>query len=185
MSRLVDDMLVLARAEAGELVQPEAIELEGYIEDLERDLPLFGERVFHVEGPRAGVLVADSDRLSQVLRNLVKNAVSHTERDGQVTVTLRPRGEHHLQFWVTDSGPGIPTEQMGRVFDRFYRTDSGRARDEGGSGLGLAIARAIVEAHGGRIWAESPPAGGASIRFEVPGYRAAVVPRRSARVARR
>jgi two-component system OmpR family sensor kinase len=170
MSRLVDDMLVLARAEAGELVQSKPIELEGYIEDLERDLPLFGERDFHVEGPRHGTLVADPDRLSQVLRNLVKNAVSHTETGDRVTVALKPRGDH-LQFCVADSGSGIPPEQLERVFDRFHRTDAGRARDEGGSGLGLAIARAIVTAHGGRIWAESLPGRGATISFELPGYR--------------
>jgi two-component system OmpR family sensor kinase len=177
MSRLVDDMLVLARAEAGELVEPRPIELEDYLEDLERDLPLFGERDFHVEGPRHGTLTADPDRLSQVLRNLVKNAVSHTEHGDRVTVALRPRGDR-LLFSVADGGPGIPPEQLERVFDRFYRTDMGRARDEGGSGLGLAIARAIVKAHGGRIWAESPPGGGASINFELPGYRPArVLPR--------
>jgi two-component system OmpR family sensor kinase len=170
MSRLVDDMLVLARAEAGELIHPQAIELESYIEDLERDLPLFGERDFHVEGPRHGTLVADADRLSQVLRNLVKNAVSHTEAGDRVTVALSPRGSH-LQFSVADSGSGIPAEQLERVFDRFHRTDTGRGRDEGGGGLGLAIARAIVAAHGGRIWAESPSSGGTSIKFDLPGYR--------------
>src|SRR5207249_7722520 len=112
--------------------------------------------------------------------DLVRNAVSHTRHGDRVTVALRPR-EDRLQFSIADSGPGIPPEQLERVFDRFYRTDTGRARDEGGSGLGLAIARAIVKAHGGRIWAESPRGGGASISFEVPGYRAARVPRRYVR----
>jgi two-component system OmpR family sensor kinase len=183
MSRLVDDMLVLARAEAGELIQPQPIVLADYLEDLQRDLPLFGERDFHVEGPRHGTLVADPDRLSQVLRNLVKNAVSHTEHGDRVTVALKPRGDR-LEFSVADGGPGIPQEQLERVFDRFYRTDTGRARDEGGSGLGLAIARAIVKAHGGRIWAESPAGGGASINFEVPGYRPARAPPQYARPTR-
>jgi signal transduction histidine kinase len=69
---------------------------------------------------------------------------------------------------VSDDGPGIPSEQFERVFDRFHRTDSGRSRDSGGSGLGLAIAQVIVEAHGGRIWAEPRPGGGATIRFWIP-----------------
>ena len=72
---------------------------------------------------------------------------------------------------VSDDGPGIPPEQLERVFERFHRVDEGRARERGGTGLGLAIARAIVEAHGGRIWAESPPGGGATITLELPGYR--------------
>ena len=75
-----------------------------------------------------------------------------------------------MQFSVADTGSGIPRAHLERLFDRFYRTDSGRASDAGGSGLGLAIARAIVEAHGGRIWAESEPGEGATVKFDLPGY---------------
>jgi two-component system OmpR family sensor kinase len=169
MNRLIDDMLILARAEAGDLVHPRKVELADFLHDLERDLPLFGRRDYRVEGPREGIVVADPDRLSQVVRNLVRNAVNHTEIGQPITVTATPRGDS-LRFTVADSGPGIPQDQLERVFDRFYRTDSGRARDEGGSGLGLAIARAIVEAHGGRIWADVSSGEGARISFELPGY---------------
>jgi signal transduction histidine kinase len=113
--------------------------------------------------------MGDPDRLAQVLRNLVRNAVAHTDADGRITVASRG-DDGRLEFSVSDTGTGIPAEQLERLFDRFYRTDSGRARDAGGSGLGLAIARAIVEAHGGRIWAESRPGEGATIRFALPGY---------------
>jgi heavy metal sensor kinase len=170
MNRLIDDMLLLARAEAGGLVDRREVDLSDFLHDLERDLPLFGERDYRVEGPREGIVIADPDRLSQVVRNLVRNAVNHTAVGQPITVTATPRGDS-LQFSITDSGAGIPEDQLERVFDRFYRTDSGRSRDEGGSGLGLAIARALVEAHGGRIWAEASLAKGARISFELPGYR--------------
>ena len=174
MNRLVDDMLVLARAEAGELVKREPVDLDDFFQDLERDLPLLGRRDYRVEAPPSGVLLADPERLSQVLRNLVRNAVSHTGEDGHVTVSAIPQGDH-ITFAVVDDGPGIPPQQLDRIFDRFHRTDTGRARDSGGSGLGLAIARAIVEAHGGRIWAQSQPGRGARINFELPGYRPVAV----------
>jgi signal transduction histidine kinase len=169
MDRLVDDMLTLASAEAGRLVQPRAIDLRDFFEDVRRDLPLFGERDFHVE-PVAGTVQADPDRLTQVLRNLVRNAVAHTEPGGRVAVTATVR-EGWLTIAVSDDGPGIPPEHLERVFERFHRVDEGRAREGGGAGLGLAIARAIVEAHGGRIGAESRPGAGTTITLELPGYQ--------------
>jgi signal transduction histidine kinase len=146
------------------------VDVEGFFQDLERDLPLFGERDYRIEGERRGAVDADPDRLTQVFRNLIRNAAGHTEVGDRITVAARPR-DGRIEFSVSDTGPGIRPDQLERIFDRFYRTDSGRARDEGGSGLGLAIARAIVEAHGGRIWAECAPGEGTTIRFELPGYR--------------
>ena len=169
MDRLIDDMLTLAGAEAGRVVQPRPIDLADFFEDLRRDLPLFGKRDFHVERVD-GVLEADPDRLTQVLRNLVRNAVAHTAPGGRIAVVAHARAGR-LTVAVTDSGPGIAPEHLERVFERFYRVDEGRSRDRGGSGLGLAIARAIVEAHGGRIWAESQPGQGTTITLELPGYR--------------
>jgi signal transduction histidine kinase len=170
MDRLVADMLTLASAEAGRLVEPQPIDLTDYFEDLRRDLPLFGERDFHLDGV-GGTLHADPDRLTQVLRNLVRNAVSHTQPDDRIDVVARVNGER-LTISVADSGSGISPEHLEHVFERFYRAEESRSRDSGGSGLGLAIARAIVEAHGGRIWAESPPASGTTISLELPGYEA-------------
>ena len=172
MNRLVDDMLMLARAEAGEMVQPRAVDLGDFLDDLERDLPLFGDRDYRVEGTRSGMLSADPDRLSQVFRNLVRNAVGQTKRGDRITVSTTTRNGR-IRFAVSDSGPGIPEQQLERIFDRFYRTDAGRARDRGGSGLGLPIARAIVEAHGGSIEATRSADGGAAITFELPGYNKA------------
>jgi two-component system OmpR family sensor kinase len=169
MERLTDDMLTLAKAERGGLVQRRRMPLDDFVEDLRRDLPLLGERRYSVESSLHGDLDADPDRLAQVLRNLVTNAVRHTSDDGHIDVSIGSENGAAV-FAVTDDGTGIEPDQLGRIFDRFHRTDEGRSRAEGGSGLGLAIARAIVEAHGGTIAAESAPGEGATIRFSIPGY---------------
>jgi len=169
MDRLVADMLTLAQAERGKLLERRPVRVEDFIEDLRRDLPLLGERSYRVDSRLAGTLDADPDRLAQVVRNLVSNAVRHTDPDGRISVSIETSNGSAL-FAVSDDGDGIPPERLERIFDRFYRTDQGRGRDEGGSGLGLAIARAIVEAHGGKISADSSPGAGATIRFEIPGF---------------
>src|SRR4051794_5311824 len=170
MNRLVDDMLSLAKAESGELVRPRPLDLDDYLQDLERDLPLLGDRAYRFEGLHEGTLEADPERLTQVFRNLVRNAIRHTAPGDRITV-FAGASDGRIEFSVADTGPGIPPEQLERIFDRFHRTDEGRDRDHGGSGLGLPIARAIVEAHGGRIWAESPAGGGGRIRSGLPHYR--------------
>jgi two-component system, OmpR family, sensor kinase len=169
MDRLITDMLTLAGAESGRLVEPRPIDLDDYFEDLRRDLPLFGDRDFHVE-PIDGVLDADADRLTQVLRNLVRNAVVHTGPGDRITVAASTH-DGHLELAIADTGPGIAPEHLDHIFERFYRAEGSRSRDSGGSGLGLAIARAIVEAHGGRIWAESEVGTGTTMHVELPGYR--------------
>ncbi len=170
LDHLVGDMLTLASAEAGQLLELQTIDLHDFFEDLRRDLPLFGDRDFRVH-PVDGMLQADSDRLTQVLRNLVRNAVAHTERGDRVTVIARAH-DGELEISVSDTGPGIPPDQLDRIFERFHRVDGSRSRDRGGTGLGLAIARAIIEAHGGSIRAESVPGHGATLRLNLPGYHA-------------
>ena len=169
LDRLVGDMLTLASADAGELVQPRTIDLSDFFEDVRRDLPLFGERDFRMNAI-AGTLDADPDRLNQVLRNLVRNAVAHTSVGDRVEVAATAL-DGRLEIAVSDTGTGIPAEELELIFERFHRLDRGRPRDSGGTGLGLAIARAIVEAHGGRISAESAPGHGATFRVDLPGYR--------------
>ena len=171
MERLSDDMLTLAKAERGGLLQTRRVPLDDFVEDLRRDLPLLGSRHYSVESNLHGDLEADPDRLAQVLRNLVTNAVRHTGGDGRIDISIASENGSAI-FAVSDDGTGIAPDRLGRIFDRFHRTDEGRSRTEGGSGLGLAIARAIVEAHGGSIAAESPPGDGATVRFSIPGYRA-------------
>lgn len=170
MDRLVSDMLTLASAEAGRLVEPRPVDLADFFEDLRRDLPLFGDRDWEVE-PVGGVVDADPDRLTQVLRNLVRNAVAHTGPGDRISIRADADGST-LRIAVSDTGPGIAPEHLEHVFERFYRADGARSRDRGGSGLGLAIARAVVEAHGGRIRADSRLGEGTTFTIELPGYRA-------------
>jgi len=170
LDRLVGDMLTLASAEAGQLIEPREIDLHDFFDDLRRDLPLFGERDYQVQAAD-GMLQADPDRLTQVLRNLIRNAVTHTGPHDQVSITARGIDDH-LEIAIADNGPGIPPDQLAQIFERFHRLDQSRSRDGGGSGLGLAIARAITEAHGGTIRAESGPGHGATFRITLPGYRA-------------
>jgi signal transduction histidine kinase len=109
----------------------------------------------------------DPGRMAQVLGNLLDNALRHTPEGGQVAVRAA-RGDGGVVVSVSDTGPGVPPDHLLHLFDRFWRGDPSRSRRTGGSGLGLAIARRIVEAHGGRIWAELVPEGGLRVSFRLP-----------------
>jgi histidine kinase len=160
LARLVDDLQELSRVEAGAysldiqpvlvstlvqtvlkrfaaLAQAKRIELHS---DLPADLP---------------TVLADPDRITQVLTNLVGNALEYTRGGGQVTILSKRHGDE-IHISIADTGIGIPAEHLPHLFSRFYRVDKSRSRQAGGgSGIGLTIARHLVEAHGGRIWAES------------------------------
>ena len=109
-------------------------------------------------------VLADRQRLEQVLVNLLDNAVKYTPAGGRVTVTATTDGEF-VAVNVLDTGPGIPPHEQTRIFERFYRLDAGRSRDQGGTGLGLAIVKHIVQLHGGTVWVESVPGQGACFTF--------------------
>ena len=175
MRRIVDDLRRLSHAEAGQLdlktteVRPgEAARIA-----VERMAPLFDERDVELENAvplNLPPVSADADRVVQVLTNLLGNALRHTSTGGRVTVEAEAH-EGTIVFRVEDTGEGIPAEELPHVFERFYRAEKSRSRSEarGGSGLGLAISRALVEAMGGRIRAESPGAGkGAKFSFALP-----------------
>jgi signal transduction histidine kinase len=105
--------------------------------------------------------------LQQVLGNLVGNAIKYGRTEGQVTVrAVKVNGD--LEICVEDDGPGIPAESLERVFERFYRVDKARSREQGGTGLGLAIVKHIVICHGGKVWAKSEPGKGAAFYFTLP-----------------
>ena len=112
-------------------------------------------------------LSVDRERVHQVLFNLVDNAVRFTPEGGHVTVSARRRNGS-VEVAVSDTGAGIPSEHLPRLFERFYRADPARARGDGGTGIGLAIARSVVEAHGGQIKAESEPGHGSVFTFDLP-----------------
>jgi signal transduction histidine kinase len=172
LARLVDDLRTLSLADAHQLTM--AIQPVSPADLLQRAANTYRPRaaehgitlsVDAADGlPR---VAADSDRVAQVLGNLLSNALRHTPQGG--TITLRAVEERALvRFGVSDTGPGIAADDLPRIFDRFYRGDASRHRESGGSGLGLGIARSLVEAQGGRIWADSPPRGGASFWFTLP-----------------
>jgi signal transduction histidine kinase len=110
----------------------------------------------------------DPERMERVLRNLLDNAIQYTPVHGVVTVEARRAGSRWIEITVSDTGAGIPPEDVGRIFERFYRADKGRERARGHSGLGLAIVKEIVEAHGGRVTVQSAVGEGTTFRFTVP-----------------
>ncbi len=117
------------------------------------------------DAPAALSVLADPVQLQRVLLNLVHNAIKFTQRGG-VTVSAAPEDADWVRVSVRDTGSGIPSDEINRIFERFYKVD--RARGQSGTGLGLAIAKHIVEAHGGRIWAESTLGAGAVFHFTIP-----------------
>ncbi len=117
--------------------------------------------------PETPPVLADSDRITQVLLNLLDNARHHTPAGGTVTIGARAEGKE-LTVWVSDTGAGIDAADLPHIFDRFYRADRARSGSTGGSGLGLSIVKAIITAHGGTIHAESAPDQGTSILFTLP-----------------
>ncbi len=169
MGRLIEEMLTLAAADAGEAMRRQPTPVADVLADVRRDLPLLGRRDYEV-GELDGTVLADPDRLAQVFRNLVQNAVAHTEAGGRVSVDAEALGDR-VRFRVRDDGEGIGPDQADQLFNRFHRGAGGRDRPDGGVGLGLAIAQAIVLAHGGRIWAEGEPAGGRRSRSSCRGMR--------------
>jgi signal transduction histidine kinase len=173
MSRLVDDLLLLAKAEQTQFLRVETINLEPYVHELWDGMSLLADRRFELDPVPAGTLRADPDRLAQALRNLLSNAIAHTAPgEGLVRLGVQREGADHLRFVVEDDGPGIPADQRERVFDRFHRTDSARDRVSGGSGLGLAIVRAIADAHEGHVAVGHRAEGGTKIELELPGFTA-------------
>ena len=172
MSRLVDDMLLLARSERRDFLQPQEIDLEPFVSELWWGASVSDERNFELGPVPEASLTADPDRLAQALRNLIRNAVEHTAGPhGLVRLEVEALPGGHVLFVVIDDGPGIAPDELERVFERFHRTDSDRSRKAGGAGLGLAIVLAIAEAHGGTARAVRTATGGARLELELPGLR--------------
>jgi signal transduction histidine kinase len=173
LDRLIEDLRTLELADAGRLT----------LEKSEIDFSRLLRRIAARFSPRAEscsqkievacgmnlpAAMADLQRLEQILGNLVDNALRHTPDGGVIRLSADADGAA-VRIAVEDSGPGIPAGEIDRIFERFYRLDSGRARADGGSGLGLAIARKLAEAHGGSLTAENRPGGGARFTLRLSG----------------
>jgi two-component system OmpR family sensor kinase len=167
MSRLVEDLLLLARLDEGRPLEQNPVELADIVSEAVETANLVepGRRI-DVELDSA-VVLGDRDRLRQVVDNLLANVRAHTPPGTPAQVTLS-RSNGSAAVVVADSGPGLSEEQAAHVFERFYRTDASRARASGGVGLGLSIVSAVTKAHGGSVSAASRPGEGATFRIELP-----------------
>ena len=185
MARLVDDLLDLARIEAGQIVMArDSVALSQLLQECTEKMALRaeqGEVTLEVESDEGLVVKADRDRLAQVINNLLDNALKHTPPGGRISLAAisvleavgkpgRQRGGV-AEITVSDTGAGIPAEDLSRVFERFYRGDKSRTKEGRGAGLGLAIAREIILAHGGDIRAESVVGLGTKFTITLPQDR--------------
>ena len=155
MQRMVQDLLLLAQADAGVDIRKQPVELDTLLLDVYRQARMTarGIKVSLGNEDQAQVL-GDPDRLKQLFINLVDNAIKYTPNGGEVTLSFE-RDTEWVRVAVSDTGPGIPERDLSKIFDRFYRVDKARARENGGTGLGLSIVKWIVDAHGGKIAVKS------------------------------
>jgi signal transduction histidine kinase len=170
MQRLVDDLLDLSRIESGAWApEPEPLAVETAAREAWEPLAdrAADHRVRFETATNSSTIKADADALRQIFTNLFDNALRHTPTGGRIRVATERAGEDTL-VRVSDTGSGIPAEHLPRIFERFYRVDPGRSRQEGGTGLGLAIVKHLVEAHGGRVDAQSELGRGTTILLYFP-----------------
>jgi two-component system OmpR family sensor kinase len=166
MSRMVQDLLMLARADAGYHLEKEPIDLRPIVLEVSRQAQTLQptRRIELLDGQPA-VLRGNADAIKQLLWILIDNAFKHTNSDGRIQLKLIARGRS-AALVVSDDGPGIPKEDLDRIFERFYQSDASRSGE--GTGLGLAIARWIAQEHGGQVFAANNPQGGAAFTVELP-----------------
>ena len=172
LSRLVEDLRLLAQVEAGALTLQLSLTrmeelLQSSVEAVRPRAEAKGVNVTLELDPSLPDMELDATRVAQVIGNLLENAITHTPEGGRVAVTARA-DDGGVEIAVADTGPGIPPEELPRLFDRFYRADPSRARATGGSGLGLTIARRLIEAHGGTIEAHSVLGQGSRFTIHLP-----------------
>lgn len=172
LNSILEDLLTLSRLESsnpGLKLEPTnlAALITSVVDDVRRRPAAAGHELVLQLDPGVGELALDTLKISQVLENLIDNALKYTPRGATVEVHARPV-DSGVEVCVRDNGPGIPAEDITRIFERFYRVDKGRSREKGGTGLGLSIVKHIVQLHGGRVWAESEPGKGAAFFLRIP-----------------
>lgn len=165
MSRIVEDLLLLAKAEHGDFLRRGPIDLDLFVEEVHTRATALGDRRWTIEGAVPATITGDRQRLMQAMLNLAANAAQHTADGGRISIGSRIR-DGEAQLWVTDDGPGISAADQERIFERFARLDHGRRTS--GAGLGLAIVQAITTAHEGWISVESEPGRGATFVLHLP-----------------
>jgi K+-sensing histidine kinase KdpD len=173
LDRLVQDVLNASHLESGEVtLQPEPISVMPIVRQVANELHagIPGRTILLADKPGLPPVFADRDRVAEVLANLLDNADKYSPPDEKITVQLRA-DQTEVTVAVRDAGSGIPPQDLERIFDKFYRTDSSDAQTAYGYGLGLYVCRLLVEAQGGRIWAENHPDGGALFSLALPVWQ--------------
>ncbi|MDE2868970.1 MAG: HAMP domain-containing sensor histidine kinase [Chloroflexota bacterium] len=171
MQRIVNDLLAVAELDAPGELRFEPVNVRALIVRVLTDLgPVAAGRSLGLAGTDAAWVFADADKLERALRNLVQNAITATPDYGVIQVGLTVR-DGTVSLTVSDNGPGIPTQHLPHVFDRFYRADPARSRAGGGTGLGLTIVRSVAETHGGSVQARRADLGGAEVEIRLPAGR--------------
>jgi two-component system phosphate regulon sensor histidine kinase PhoR len=174
LQALLDDLLTLSRLEGISLREREPLELAVVVRQaadtlapLARDRQIGLEIELESEDTPVPAVLGDPDAIERLVLNLLENAIKYNRPEGEVTVRLSSTGPG-VVLEVSDTGIGIPPESLPRIFERFYRVDKGRARDEGGTGLGLAIVKHVAQAHGGQVDVESRIGKGTTFRVRLP-----------------
>ena len=172
LSRLITEFFELSRLESQQVnLELKSVELVETIKKTVQNLHKKAEEKkisINIVSPETTLFVqADADKLQQVLNNLLENAIKYSFYGEEIIFSFAKVSdeENEVVIWIEDKGPGLPPAELSRVFERFYRLEKGRSRKQGGTGLGLAIVKHIVESHGGRVWAENNPDGGAKFFF--------------------
>jgi len=165
MQRIVNDLLVLAKAQQPDFLDLEAVDMAALTEEIHAKAPGLAPRDWRLTGVGRGRVVADRQRLTQAVMQLAQNAAQHTQ-DGTRIELGSVVSDGEARVWVRDEGPGIPSDQRDRIFRRFSRA-AGVRRSEG-AGIGLAIVKAIAEAHHGRVEVESRPGAGSTFTQVIP-----------------
>ncbi len=176
LALLIDDLLLLSTLDSGGLrLNKQPLPFRATVQEAMDDLrqrALVRDVTLTNAVPAALVAVADNDRIRQVISNLVDNAIKYGRPGGTTTVEGRTLAGGAVEIVVTDDGPGIPKEAQERIFERFYRVDKARSREQGGTGLGLAIVKHVLQAHGSEVRLESEPGAGAKFIFTLPAAAA-------------
>src|SRR5688572_7796259 len=173
LEHLINDLRILSLADAGELtINLQTIEPQRLLQEVASLYQYHTQKKnisleLDITAPLSTIEV-DPGRMTQVLTNILDNAMQHTSEGGRIVLAARQR-QDQIELSILDSGPGLQTDEINHIFDRFYRTDPSRQREDGGSGLGLAIARSIVQAHGGQLSAQSEAGQGLKIMIRLPG----------------
>jgi len=168
---LIEDLLTISELESGRIkMNLQSVRLHSLVDRVLEDFKTqAGTRRVELKNEVPELTArADADRLQQVLGNLIGNAIKYGREGGHVNVSGQQLDGTAIELCVQDDGPGIPADALERVFERFYRIDKARSREQGGTGLGLSIVKHIVASHGGKVWAKSEPGSGAAFYFTLP-----------------